>query len=49
MDSYGFSADTPKRSSLMAVQTPQCFRFIDALKAYSDMEMLPPEELISVI
>ena len=38
VDSYGFSADTPKRSSLMAVQTPQCFRFIDALKAYSDME-----------
>lgn len=38
VDSYGFSADTPKRSSLMVVQTPQCFRFIDALKAYSDME-----------
>ena len=38
VDSYGFSADTPKRSSLMAVQTPQCFGFIDALKAYSDME-----------
>ena len=38
IDEKGFCAGTPKRSALMAVQTPQCFRFTDALEAYEAMK-----------
>lgn len=37
-DNEGFCAGTPKRSSLMAVQTPQCFDFDRILEAYSAMK-----------
>lgn len=39
IDEEGFSVGTPKRSTLMAVQTPQCFRFDEALGAYMAMEL----------
>ena len=37
-DEDGFCAGTPKRSTLMAVQTPQCFSFVTILEAYCAME-----------
>ena len=37
-DEDGFCAGTPKRSTLMAVQTPQCFSFVNILEAYCAME-----------
>lgn len=37
VDNDGFCVDTPPRSSLMAVQTPQCFRYKLALEAYKSM------------
>lgn len=36
-DEEGFAISTPDRSSLRAVQTPQCFRLDIALKAYCRM------------
>ncbi len=38
IDEEGFCITTPKRSSLMAVQTPQCFCFETAWLAYSNMK-----------
>lgn len=38
VDNEGFCAGTPRRSSLMAVQTPQCFSFSSILDAYSAMK-----------
>lgn len=38
IDEDGFCVDTPNRASLMAVQTPQCFRYEVAWKAYRIMK-----------
>lgn len=43
IDGEGFCASTPKRSTLMAVQTPQCFEFDTIYRAYSAMSAAASE------